>query len=396
MTARASARTAVRAAADTGGAAERTVAAADRSADRDAATAGRPAKEAAPTGPPEKVTVAAAGSATAGTPGLASPRHAETGGLALVLSGGGAPAAYFGAGVIRAVAEAGRTPRIVSGVSAGSINAAALAVGLDADALAEMWSRVRWQDIFRPRFDVWRLVNLPGLLRPTANIVEYALGAIGWTWLLDTAPAKGTLDRYLGGRNLQVRPDTTLIVSAVDENTGDVIRFCSALPPEHRLDGQFHRVRMTTDHVLASASVPMLFPPGRYHDHTLVDAGLVANTPLAPAMRYEPDCVIVVSGAGVTRPARTPASLGEAISLLVDNVAHAALYADVNHTHTANKLAQAAPQSTSKRYVPMLMIEPTDLGFSVNSFLRFSPRDALRIMDYGRETAAKALANWNA
>jgi NTE family protein len=146
---------------------------------------------------------------------------------------------------------------------------------------------------------------------------------------------------------------------------------------------------------VASAAVPLLFPPGGAGESTLVDAGLVANTPLAPVMRYEPDRVIVVSGAGVTRPAATPDSLGSAISLLVDNVARFALHADVDHARTVNQLARAAPAATAKREVPLLLIEPTDLGFSVDGFLRFTSGQARAMIEYGREQAEKALAGWD-
>jgi NTE family protein len=317
------------------------------------------------------------------------------GGLGLVLSGGGAPAAYFGAGVVAALTEAGLKPRIVSGVSAGAINAAALAIGMGAADLGDMWRRIRWSDIYRPRFDLWNLINVRALLRPTTNIPEYLMNALGWTWLLNTAPAERTLNRFLGGEHLKIAGDTTLVISSVDQNTGEVVRFCSALPPEHRRSDEFHKTPLTTEHVLASASVPMLFPPGHHRDHTLVDAGLVANTPLAPAMRYEPDRVIVVSGSGISRPAPNPASFGQAMALLVDNVAQFALNADLSHTETVNEVALLAPMATDKRHVPILKIEPTDLGFSVNGFLRFDADDADKIMQYGRETAAKALANWS-
>jgi NTE family protein len=327
-----------------------------------------------------------------------------SGGTALVLSGGGAPAAYFGAGVIQALEETGERPRLLSGVSAGAINACAMGAGMDAATLTKMWCNIRWNDIYRPRTDIWRAVNVGRLLRPTTNIAEYALGAIGWTWLLDTGPARKTLTSYLGGAEIAPPAGTTVIVSAVDENAGNVVRFCSELPPLHRRDPQFRQVDLTVDHVLASAAVPLLFPPGRDSGpspdsggdgHTLVDAGLVANTPLAPAMRYEPDRVIVVSGAGITRPAPVPDSLGAAIALLVDNVAHFALTADVDHANTVNHMARAAPDATVKREVPILVIEPTDLGFSVNGFLHFTPALARTIIEYGREQAGKALASWN-
>ncbi|MDT5037959.1 MAG: hypothetical protein QOE03_3144 [Micromonosporaceae bacterium] len=334
-----------------------------------------------------------------------------TGGTALVLSGGGAPAAYFGAGVIAALEEAGERPTIISGVSAGAINACAVGAGMDAAALIKMWCNVRWHNIYRPRWDLWRAVNVGRLLRPTTNIAEYALGAISWTWLLDTAPARRTLTGYLGGSDITPPADLTVIVSAVDESSGEVVRFCSELPPEHRNSPQFRQVGLTVDHVMASAAVPLLFPPGRDRDtdratgavaacgqdpHRLVDAGMVANTPLAPAMRYEPDRVIVVSGGGITRPAPAPDSLGAAMALLVDNVSYFALTADLAHAETVNRLARVAPAATQKRDVPMLLIEPTDLGFSLNGFLHFTPGQARRIIEYGRDQGEKALAGWNA
>jgi NTE family protein len=189
------------------------------------------------------------------------------------------------------------------------------------------------------------------------------------------------------------------VVSAVDQNSGAVVRFCTKLPPVQRKDPTFRKVDLTVDHILASAGVPLLFPPGEKAEgmdgDSFVDAGLVANTPLAPAMRYEPDRVIVVSGAGVTRPAKTPDSLGGAISLLVDNVARFALHADVDHARTVNQMVRAAPAATAKREIPILVIEPDDLGFSVDGFLRFKPDKAKAMIEYGREQGEKALAGWN-
>jgi len=41
---------------------------------------------------------------------------------------------------------------------------------------------------------------------------------------------------------------------------------------------------ITVDMVLASASIPLLFPPVRVGHHLLWDGGLLVNTPLAPAV----------------------------------------------------------------------------------------------------------------
>lgn len=316
------------------------------------------------------------------------------GGLGLVLSGGGAPAAYFGAGVIRAVERAGLEPTLVSGVSAGALNACAVASGLTADELTRMWLEIGSDDLYRVRRDVWNLVSLRGLFAPGAGLIERALGAIGWTYLLDSTPARETLVGYLGGEELPLRRGRVAMVSAVDEASGEVVRFCSALPRGERRDHSFRQVALTVDHMLASAAVPLLFPAGRVDEATYVDAGLVANTPLAPVMAYEPEAVIVVSGAGLPRPARVPRSLGEAIELAVNNVAHHALMADYRHAQTFNALAVNAPEATEKRPVPMLLIEPLELGFRLGGFLHFDAEHARRVIAYGEREGERALADW--
>lgn len=325
---------------------------------------------------------------------MTGPRADGGGGLALVLSGGGAPAAYKGAGVIRAMTELGLRPSVVSGVSAGALNAAAVGIGMDGDRLAELWRGVRWHDVYRPRTDVWNLVRPGNLLHVEQNVVDYALDAIGWTWLLDADPARRTLSREFGGEHPPIRPDVTVVVSAVDQTSGDLARFCTALPPEHRRRDEFRRVRLSVDHLLASAAAPLLFPPVPDGDASYVDAGLVANTPLKPALAYEPDAVVVVSGSGASWPAPVPRTLGDQIGLLVDNVAHFALMADFNHAQTVNALARHAPAATDRRAVPMLLIAPPDAGFSPGRFLQFTEEHAEEAMTLGYQAALRQLADW--
>jgi hypothetical protein len=105
--------------------------------------------------------------------------------------------------------------------------------------------------------------------------------------------------------------------------------------------------------------------------------------------------IIVVSGRATSRPAHAPESLGSAIALLADNVAHAALTADLEHARTVNRLARAAPRATVQRDVPILLIEPADQGFPADGLLDFSAARARRGIAYGREQAAEALAGWD-
>jgi NTE family protein len=53
--------------------------------------------------------------------------------------------------------------------------------------------------------------------------------------------------------------------------------------------------RITADHVLASAAIPLLFPTRKLGDHYYCDGGLRFNTPIAPAIRAGAERMVVVS-----------------------------------------------------------------------------------------------------
>jgi NTE family protein len=348
-------------------------------------------------------------------------------GLALALSGGGAPAAYFCAGVIQELAARGllEQVRVVSGTSAGALNAGAVASGLSADELAEMWVDARLFDLVRPRLDVWRLVNWRNAMRwPTTNLVEYLLDAVGWTWLVDTGGARRWLVSHLcdpshplsddakDGR-IPIRRELTVIVSAVDQATGKVVRFTNGLPDRrpqaaatrgsddapYRRSFEYRRVDLTVDHLLASAAVPLLLRPGMDQDHEYVDAGLVANTPLTPVFDYRPDAVIVVSAASVTGPAARPASLGDALARLMENVARYSIYSSYEHAQAMNAVIRQAPDvplARGKKKVELVLIEPIRRPSTVTGFLDFSPDVAHELMRHGRERARQGLRDWSA
>jgi NTE family protein len=315
--------------------------------------------------------------------------------LGLVLSGGGAKGA-FEAGVAAALEEAGLRPAILSGTSAGALNAAGLAAGFDAAQLAELWTSTTDRDVYVVRRDLARLLRFDQLLGADAtSLFERVLESIGWTWLLDTAPLRATLTAALGGETVPVRPDVVLTVSAVEVASGEVVRFTSAAPPTHRADPRFRVVDVGVDHLLASAAIPLLFKPGSVDAATYWDGGIVANTPLAPALAYEPDAVIVVTTSTLRRPAPEPTSLAQALSLLLDNLLRYSLVSDLARAETVNALCAAAPEAVpSKRVVDFLVIEPTDVELPGSAFLRFDPAQAARLIAIGHELGAAAIADW--
>ena len=120
-------------------------------------------------------------------------------GLALVLSGGGARGAYQ-VGVLRALAREFPEviPDILTGVSAGGINAAFLAARQGpypekVEQLAQMWSDLRIDDVFR--VDVRDLVSRT--LRWGGRLVTGGKSPIPSKSFVDTVPLHKMLERVL-------------------------------------------------------------------------------------------------------------------------------------------------------------------------------------------------------
>jgi len=225
--------------------------------------------------------------------------------LGLVLSGGGSRGA-FEAGVIAAMEQAGLRPAVVSGTSAGALNAAGMAAGLGADSLATWWGSIADAQVYRMRRDIWRLLRPAGLLGP-GNVAARLLRSVGWTWLWDIEPLRRTVIEALGGQRVPSRDDLVLAVSAVEVTSGELVRFVSARPPPERRSDRYRAVDIDVDHLLASAAVPLLFKPARVGGVLHWDGGIVANTPIAPALAFEPDAVIVVMTARRDRKRPEPA-----------------------------------------------------------------------------------------
>ncbi|GIH94223.1 patatin-like phospholipase family protein [Planobispora siamensis] len=337
-----------------------------------------------------------------------------SGKLALVLSGGGAPAAYFGAGVIAHLEERGLLDRVqvVSGTSAGAFNAAAVAVGLKAEELARMWRSVRPLDFAGPRLD-FGLINWGALLRgPTTGLTDYLLNTIAWTWFAETRQARRWVLDNLGRPNdpkgrIPVREGMTLIVSAVNLSTGRVIRFTNRKPERDRapaaaerpysLSYEYLQEELTVDHLFSSAAVPLLFRPGMHGGQEHVDAGLVANTPLSPVFDYRPDAVVVVSASGVSSVLGSPASLGAAISRIADNIARYSVYSSYEHAKTINTLIEQAPQAElagDKKQVDLRLIEPEGRELTLSGFLGFREKTAEQLIEFGHAQAERALKGW--
>ena len=236
---------------------------------------------------------------------------------ALVLSGGGARTAYQ-AGVLRFVTETfpDATPDVVTGVGMGSVNAALWCGGgaspeTATEQLVRFWDEMTPADVFEAR-SIWDLVTQIMHRTPSEN-----------QSLLDLAPLRRTLTRILSPADdgtlphLPNRLDTrrlqALALTTSRYATGETVTWVQAENAHPGIDGWEHGHRraeaidVTLDHVLASASLALLFPAvqigGAWHG-----AGVGMLHPLAPAVRLGADRLLVVSTRPDTSPDNTAAT----------------------------------------------------------------------------------------
>ncbi|HKJ56907.1 MAG TPA: patatin-like phospholipase family protein [Nitriliruptoraceae bacterium] len=324
----------------------------------------------------------------------------DNGRLALVLSGGGARGA-FDAGVVSAVYEAGLRPQVLAGTSAGALTAAAAAIGWSPERIRELWTDQRSRDVYRARFDVHRLVRPDRLLRDPLRLpqrilglgeyttTEWLLDLFGWTWLFHLEPLRAQLVDAIGGEVLPLEDDVTLVVSAVDVATGELVRFGNRPPPGRPADG-LRVVELTVDHLLASAAIPGLFRPTEIDGQQYWDGGLASNTPLAAALQHEPDLAVVVASSVPSDRPRPPKSLGDVLALAVEHTFRSSILTDLDQARTVNDMVEAGVD-TKHQHVELVPVTPEEPISGIGEILDFEPARARRLVDAGRDAVRTEL-----
>lgn len=231
--------------------------------------------------------------------------------LGLVLTAGGARGAYQ-AGVLKRLGEipafrSGPSPfEIVAGASAGAINGTMVAAGsgrfrVATQRLARLWSDISVSDVFR--------TDALAMGRIGARLVrDLALGGLiggGTTHsLLDASPLRGLITRNLplGGIATSIRRGHlyAVAVSATSYHSGKAFTFIQGKrghPTWSKSRRSSVSGRLTIDHVLASAAIPIMFPPVLVRSQGecfFGDGGLRLVTPFSPAIRLGASRVFAV------------------------------------------------------------------------------------------------------
>ena len=215
--------------------------------------------------------------------------------LGLVLAGGAARGAYE-AGVLRYIyVDLARRlgwvpwPGIVSGTSVGALMGSFVA-GRDVDGLD--WLCRTWREMRIPQVYQVSYRDLFRSLRAAFGSATFAIA--------NARPMYELVIRHWPRHGLRRSVDqegVVFIVGATDLSNGQQILFVDARePPEihPRYGIRLVHTRIRSRHALASAALPILFPPIPINGRLLVDGGLRMNTPLVPVLRSGADRVLVV------------------------------------------------------------------------------------------------------
>lgn len=246
--------------------------------------------------------------------------NAATDKVGLVLTGGGARAAYQ-VGVLSAVRTIwgqrnGNPFQIVCGTSAGAVNAAALACY--ADNFSEAVRRLAW---------IWRNFTVSQVYRAdTLAVMQSVLswaGALlmGWLFhrsprsLLDNAPLRDLLQHHLDFNRIDAAIKAghlyAVSVTCSGYSTGESLTFYEAnaeVQPWRRAQRVGLQNRLTVDHLLASSAIPFVFPAIKINREYFGDGSMRQLAPVSPAVHLGAERVLVVGNGrreGETRRTRS-------------------------------------------------------------------------------------------
>ncbi len=332
-------------------------------------------------------------------PAMVNPQKTES--VAVVLAGAGARGAFEAgamAGLLPALDEQGRRPRIFCGSSAGAINSVLLAglAHLPPQQAAEQLEQ-EWDRLLGPMI---RSVGL-GIV---ASGVRYAAGRahlpVGPDSLLDPPAIRDVLGRWDGWddlhRNVEDGVIDAVALTATDLSTDRTVvhvetRDDVELPPDDLDRGIFYvRTRLGLQHVYASSAIPVVFPPVALtktgaDPSWAVDGGVRLNVPLKPALDLGAKRLVVVSTDVTARPLSANDGGVPTTIDVVDQFLHLAtgdrLLEDLRTLTQVNQLLEAgASAETSEgrpyRKVPALVVAPkgaTDIANLVVDALNATP-----------------------
>jgi len=284
--------------------------------------------------------------------------------IGLVLSGGGARGAYQ-AGVLKALFEINgelKKPqqfKILTGVSAGAINSVHLAsMAHDPQQCIkkniELWSTVNSKKVFRTDFPSLGKIGLE-------MVRDLSFGSIFkkkfFHSFLDTKPLEEYLAKHISFESIQKNIDEGLIdavaVTATSYTTSQCISFFQgkdSISTWKRSRRRGERVKLGVEHIMASSSIPIFFPPVALDERFFADGSLRNLAPLSAAIHLGAEKLFIV---GVNYPKYLnwknsrdvfSPSLARILSVLINAIFFDATEGDVERLTRINEILRVFPE----------------------------------------------------
>ena len=229
--------------------------------------------------------------------------------IGLLLSGGGARAAYQ-VGVLRAISEllpknASNPFHIISGTSAGALNAASLAchahrLRTGVKLLEHVWKNISSDKVYTPQ---------SGKLLGSASIMLFASMRTKDTdvpiSLLDNSPLLHLLQRVLKLDKIQRNIDRGLLdalsITTSSYNTGESVSFYQGMKGLSDWQGP-HRIgrsgTISYSHLMASSALPVLFPAVKIDEQFYGDGAVRQLAPTSTPIHLGATRLLVIGVSG--------------------------------------------------------------------------------------------------
>jgi NTE family protein len=241
--------------------------------------------------------------------------------IGLVLTGGGARAAYQ-VGVLEGIVEIRRQAglasscnpfSIITGTSAGAINAAALACGADdfgsiVESMTKVWREFKVEQVYR--IDSISMLDAAQRWRFLVGVCRFVISCLRVhpRSFLDNSPLAELIKRLVPfhrlPRLLHQGHLQALAVTASSYGTGENVTFFQC---DHRVSPWVRNLRAAVptqidlEHVMASSAIPFIFPannlPSANRGDYFGDGSMRQTAPLAPAIHLGARRVLAI-GAG--------------------------------------------------------------------------------------------------
>ena len=303
---------------------------------------------------------------------------------ALVLSGGGARAAYQ-VGCLRQIAREipEYRPKIITGVSAGAINAVYLASyqgqWLEAvDSLIETWLKLETRKVYH--------TDLQSVLRRIFLVVGRfltggRLGSYNLKGMVDNQPLENFLSEVLDHqdfqltgikKNLESGLLDAVAVIGTEYSTGRSVGWVEGSGQNiwNRSQVKAQATKLSIKHVMASSALPFFFPAVSIEDTWYGDGGIRLNAPLSPAMHLGASKILAVSpraNPNIQEPVEVEKypSPGQIAGVLLNSIFLDLLDYDALQMNRINRLLDSIKneEETGFRRVEVMVLRPRqDLG----------------------------------